>query len=340
MINTGRIVKVYLPQNLIGILNKDMTNFGIKNNGKKNVSKMCNLIFDNYSEAPKKSSIYLKQQFTEKILNNNIIDNLFKNKEDIEIKNLKNNLKNEFDKLVDTIYETHNNKYADYISFRLNIKNSIILEEIEKKLGPSITLSDYFRSIFNDYCHKPQYQREKMIFLENYLKINDAINNKYSVKFIINNGIVYSNNPYGIISNIDEQFNYIIGLDENRKKRVVRLSKISSVIEFKNKASNFTNEENILLNNIINRKDPFIERCTIIKLKLTNNGQQMYERITSNRPNYIEKNENIFTFNCSEDRVYIYFLKFGKEVEIIEPISLRERFKREYMEAFNIYNDR
>lgn len=338
MSSTGKIVKVYLPQNLIEILNKDMTNFGVKSNGRNNVSKMCNLIFDNYSEAPKKSSIYLKQKFNERILSKNIIDNLLKNVEEIKVISLKNTLKCEFEKLVNTIYENQNSKYSDYISFRLNIKNSILFEEIEKSLGPSITLSDYFRSIFNDYCHKPQYQREKMIFLENYLKINEAISNKYSVKFVINE-IVYSNNPFGIISNIDEQFNYIIGLDENREKRVVRLSKISSVIELKNKKSNFTSEENMRLDNIIQRKDPFIEKYTTIKLKLSDKGEKMYERITSNRPNYSDKYEDNYIFNCSEDRVYIYFLKFGKEVEVIEPISLRERFKKEYQEAFSVYDD-
>lgn len=155
MTSIGKIIKVYLPQNIIEILNKDMINFGIKTNEKNNVSRMCNLIFQNYNEAPQKSSIYIKQKFNENFLDKDIIDSTIGSIDKNKIITLKTLLKNEFGKLIDTIYSDKNTVYADFISFRLNINNSILLEEIEKTFGPSVTLSDYFRSIFEDYCLKP-----------------------------------------------------------------------------------------------------------------------------------------------------------------------------------------
>lgn len=175
-----------------------------------------------------------------------------------------------------------------------------------------------------------------MIFLDNYIKIKDAIDNKYSLKFVINK-IVYSNTPFGIISNADEQFNYIVGLDENREKRVVRLSKVSNIIELKNRKSNFTTNEIMKLNLVIQRNDPFIDRYANIKIRLSDTGKRMYERIASNRPIFSKIDGDVYIFDCSEDRIYVYFFKFGKEAEILEPLSLRERFKISYEESIKIY---
>lgn len=336
MSSTGKIIKVYLSQNIIEILNKDMTNFGIEINGRNNISRMCNLIFQNYNEAPKKSSIYMKQKFNEDFLEKTIIDSIIGSIEKNEIINLKNRMKYEFEKLVDSIYSNKNTVYSNFISFRLNLKNSILLEEIEKSFGSTVTLSDYFRIIFEDYCLKPQYQREKIIFSENYKKIKDAINNKYNIKLIINK-VVYSNSPFGVISNADEQFNYIVGLDENREKRIVRLSKISTILELKNKKSNFSEDEIMRLNKVIQRSDPFIDKYNNIKIRLSENGKRMYNRVVSNRPIVSKIDGDIYTFDCSEDRIYVYFFKFGKDAEILKPRSLRERFKMLYEEALKIY---
>ena len=56
------------------------------------------------------------------------------------------------------------------------------------------------------------------------------------------------------------------------------------------------------------------------------------------RPSYIEKNDNIYKFDCTLTQAEFYFFKFGKEVKIINPPSLAEKFKAMYHEADLNYN--
>ncbi len=50
--------------------------------------------------------------------------------------------------------------------------------------------------------------------------------------------------------------------------------------------------------------------------------------ILTNRPKIKEVDGDIYTFYCSEKNAKIYFPHFMDEAEILEPIELREWFKR------------
>lgn len=82
-----------------------------------------------------------------------------------------------------------------------------------------------------------------------------------------------------------------------------------------------------------------------IIVKLTSKGYYLYQhQILSGRPRCLEKTDSkeqevILTFICTQEQIFHYFIRFGKEAEIIAPADLRERFAEMYQNAANIYNN-
>lgn len=79
-----------------------------------------------------------------------------------------------------------------------------------------------------------------------------------------------------------------------------------------------------------------------VQIRLTSAGQNMYHRITFQRPAHlpqtdIEKESNIFTFLCTPYQAYIYFKAFGCEAEILAPTSLRQNILTFHEKALNLY---
>ena len=83
-----------------------------------------------------------------------------------------------------------------------------------------------------------------------------------------------------------------------------------------------------------------------IIVKMNDSGKEKYNRLRHLRPKYIEIKENDedndeyrheYKFNCTEAQAEFYFLKFGKDAKIISPESLRDKFKKSYKEAFELY---
>ncbi|WP_456297519.1 hypothetical protein [Catonella morbi] len=75
-----------------------------------------------------------------------------------------------------------------------------------------------------------------------------------------------------------------------------------------------------------------------IKIRLNEEGQKLYNRILHLRPKYVRIEEkNIYVFDCSLKQIEYYFFKFGKEAEIISPPQLREKFKNDHLEAYEVY---
>lgn len=79
-----------------------------------------------------------------------------------------------------------------------------------------------------------------------------------------------------------------------------------------------------------------------IQVRLTPAGQNMYRRITFQRPAYdlqtkAEAADNIFTFFCTPFQAYVYFRSFGAEAEILTPEALRRDFIHFYESSLMTY---
>lgn len=94
----------------------------------------------------------------------------------------------------------------------------------------------------------------------------------------------------------------------------------------------------------LTKKD--IEKMVV---RLSENGYEnlflkkiSYQRsIPITEPKKIEENNKKFyelTFDCSHQQIRNYFFSFGAEAEILSPLSVREKFIKDYQKAIKLYN--
>ena len=58
-----------------------------------------------------------------------------------------------------------------------------------------------------------------------------------------------------------------------------------------------------------------------------------------NRPIPVDINDDIYTFNCSHDNLFLYFSRFGIDAEILEPDNLRGQIIAFHRKAYNKYKN-
>ena len=77
-----------------------------------------------------------------------------------------------------------------------------------------------------------------------------------------------------------------------------------------------------------------------MKVKFTEKGLELYEKVLTNRPKVLTKDENIYTFECDNKLAIVYFVQFFSLIEILEPQELREKLKNELENTLKIYKNR
>ena len=83
--------------------------------------------------------------------------------------------------------------------------------------------------------------------------------------------------------------------------------------------------------------DPFLSLGQNIKISLTKTGEKLFKELKTNRPKIIKKEDNIYFLEASQEKAKRYFSFFLDEVEILEPLELREWFKDKLKKAFEKY---
>ena len=79
---------------------------------------------------------------------------------------------------------------------------------------------------------------------------------------------------------------------------------------------------------------------THMRIRLSPDGIKHYRQWTFQRPMYsgIEGEEkDIYIFDIPYYQAVVYFFKFGGDAVVLEPDSLRERFRRMYEDAVRAY---
>lgn len=74
-----------------------------------------------------------------------------------------------------------------------------------------------------------------------------------------------------------------------------------------------------------------------ILVQLTPYGERKYHQILHLRPQYVQKEGAVYTFDCTPRQAENYFFKFGHDVKILAPQELAEKFKRMYESAAEQY---
>lgn len=198
------------------------------------------------------------------------------------------------------------------------------------------TESQYMRALYFEYVSSPKYLREEIIFKDKFKKLREAIkgNKKIEIKF---NGKFRKLNPYFIKYADRENRNYLFCYCEHSEEyRNYRVLKIESIREL---SENKKYIETEYINRVNKNFDPFLSCNKFIRIRISEKGKEIMEKTPTNRPKFIREENGTVIYECSKKKAQIYFPQFFKEVEIIEPLELKEWFKNMYKESYQIYEN-
>jgi len=262
-------------------------------------------------------------------------------------------------KLSNMIFEEFKDNYKPFteladdnnVTFQFNLNNSNAeLYRVKRELGELFndeidTDAILFRSFFYTYINYPADKREIIIYNDIYRDIMQGVEAKkqISVKF---NGKFRNIEPFFISSTKEERFNYVCCYCYKNKKIVnYRLSKIERVILLKNDQK-FRNESKI--EEYKNNFDPYLSYDKKVKIKLTKRGVELYkiftftpkvlEELRLREPQASEEGGGaIYVVEASSLKARLFFPQFMEEVEILEPLELREWFRERVKKMGEIY---
>ncbi|MGL4653080.1 WYL domain-containing protein [Cetobacterium sp.] len=195
--------------------------------------------------------------------------------------------------------------------------------------------SEFFREILSDYSENCKKKRELFLFKEKVERINDSIAERKLIKVNFRDGKSIEVEPYLIESSKLEVANYLFCY--NLKEKLWKNYRIKYIDSVYTKNSNFKIRDIDFIQRMKEDFDPFISFGKKVKIRLTNSGENLFKELQTNRPKVIQKNLNEYILECSEEKAKRYFSFFLDEVEILEPIELREWFKNKYKKALEQY---
>ena len=213
-------------------------------------------------------------------------------------------------------------------------------EENAYPLGGKYSVTQYIKCLLESYARINFLDREKLILkktviepIENAIRQNKAIRIKFSNQLI-------ELSPYKIVPSKEGTFQYLVGAVDG-KWAAYRLSRIK-FLKTKGKAVFPATEQ---IDEALAEFGPtfFGEPTIDIKIRFTRKGLLRYEYSVIHRPIHtrIESdakgNSDIYVFHCSEKQALYFFFSYADDLEILEPLSLRQRFIDMYRHGYEQY---
>ena len=213
-------------------------------------------------------------------------------------------------------------------------------EENAYPLGGKYSVTQYIKCLLESYARINFLDREKLILkktviepIENAIRQNKAIRIKFSNQLI-------ELSPYKIVPSKEGTFQYLVGAVDG-KWAAYRLSRIK-FLKTKGKAVFPATEQ---IDEALAEFGPtfFGEPTIDIKIRFTRKGLLRYEYSVIHRPIHtrIESdakgNSDIYVFHCSEKQALYFFFSYADDLEILEPLSLRQQFIDMYRRGYEHY---
>lgn len=235
---------------------------------------------------------------------------------------------------IETFHQDEEKK--EIIQFNLNKKNKNIYYDILFENNIQIE-AEFIRKMIYRYTYQSKSSRELFLYRDIVDRLKYSIKNRSVIKINFDDDRKTSILPFYIGTSKLELGNYIFCYDllEDRYKNY-KLSNFKSIFITQEKRE-WQNKE--FINNVIKNFDPFLSQGKKIKAILSEEGKKILSTIALNRPETICCNGDIYEFKCSEQQAKRYFAYFFNEIEILEPLSLREWFIEKYRSALRIYEN-
>lgn len=332
-------INIYVPEHVGTILDKDASMFEILKKDGKTINRnrfLSKLILGYYN------AFITECQNTK----DNVADELLK--QGVERKESDRISENIVNNVFLPAVPTRKGKNPSKLSLKPTKETEELILYIMGNLSSNDFISQYFCRLFMSYCKKPFYEREQIIFKDNYELLSAVCEKNTPITFstIWNPKYIHIVIPYRLAVGRDELFNYLLcseinsetGREEARSYRLNRISKINYC-----RVNNHISEETLRYLKRMLRFGPQYminddeESC----VKLTDQGIRNFGRIYFGRPivDRIEERPDghYYFFKGSKDQVFLYFRRFGADAEIMSPTTLRDRMENFYMKAYEKY---
>ncbi|ERT38780.1 WYL domain-containing protein [Fusobacterium animalis] len=224
---------------------------------------------------------------------------------------------------------------GEVMQFNLNKSNEEIFMDtlIRNKIE---TEAEYWRNIFFTYINNLRYKREEILFEKNFKNIEQALKDGNKIKIKYHNCIRLIN-PYFVKVSDSESRSYLFCYcEKNNDYRNYRISEIEE-IWFTNKKIEVKDRKYI--DEVYKNFDPFLSYKNRVKVRFTEKGLDLYEKVLTNRPKLLNIENNIYTFECDNKLAMVYFAQFFSLIEILEPQELRKKLQNELENTLKIYKN-
>lgn len=218
--------------------------------------------------------------------------------------------------------------------------------------------SKFLSALVQEYTALPRVRRERIYFGTIFESMKDCIDCQCYAEITLYNNEIFFLRPYKIIPDIFSSWHYVFGYarseqsdESDEKLRSFRMQRIKDVQM--RQSFSFSAEESKKLGEVMHHPEnvPFLLGETVKgKVRLTKKGWELYQYyIRTNQPIFLKKtiekgnseedNKVTLTFECTEQQLEYYFIKFGENAEILDPPSLRKRFREIHENALEYYVD-
>lgn len=232
--------------------------------------------------------------------------------------------------------ETFSTPHDCSFSFRPLKENEETFLYIETNLLSGRSLSSYYRHLFHQYLSLTWAERERILFSPTLEKIQEALEKKkaFLLPPTLGGTPFY---PFIVETTREERMNYILGMNPDREFYSYHLYKMKGVT-LTQESYRFTDEEKKKLTRFASSSIEYAQADYVeMTIKLTPRGEKMYRAIFHNRPIQSKKEGNVYTFISPYDQLFTYFIRFGKEAEVLSPEKMRIDFRRFYRRASKVY---
>ena len=220
-----------------------------------------------------------------------------------------------------------------YIQFTVPKEALEKYEILEKR---DIVIADYCRDMLDKFLALSKVKREQIILKDRLEMIKEAISKNMRLDFTTKNGTSMVE-PYEIIEDITYDKNYIICYKEELDGVVTySLRNIKNIKKRKDFQEYYYVDMEIAKNNF----DPFLSYDSIVKIKITPEGEKIFNRKKQLRPKVLKKEKDIWELQCTSYKALLYFISFFDEVEILEPESLRKTLIEKINKMYELYNEK
>jgi len=234
---------------------------------------------------------------------------------------------------------------GDSVMFRLNNHNFAVLYEDEAESTAYSAPSKYLKALLEEYARLSPSERERVYYAE---CIDQVLQPAMDAGYLLDlhsAGKHFLVKPYGLIADPFNSHLYLAGFarradhpSEQENIASFRITRLSRV-KYRRQSGRLNAEQKRQIEKQLQSVGVqyLVGTENHIKVCLTPAGKQAFLQRSYMRPIPEAIEGDVYQFCCTPMQIRNYFLSFGKDAEVLEPLSLRKEFLKIYQEAALTY---